>query len=558
MAERLLFATDRRVALEAGCPDFSEHRSKAYQASGLWRRDTFSSALQDASAQFGRRTAILDGKAHLSFVELNEQVAALAGGFRALGLESGDVAVVQMLNSIRFVETVLALMHIGVVPVLALPAHRKVEIGEFLRFTQARAYIIAERDAGFDFRDLAEAMRANCPFLQHIIVDGAPLQDQIALQALKHVPVAPVQADPSSVALFQISGGTTGIPKLIPRRHQEYLCNMRHAAQASGMDADTVYLCVLPAAHNFPFACPGIFGALFNGGSVVFSDTVDAQQNFDLIDRHSITVTSLVPPVLQTWMAEAKPGQLAGLKQLQVGGARLAEEVARQVRPRLGCSLQQVYGMAEGLVCFTSLEADEDSVCAGYTVPMCDQDEVRLVAPDRTNAYPTDTGLLQIRGPYTMNGYFRAPEKNAEAISEDGFYTPGDLVARRPDGTLRVVGRQKEQINRGGEKLAGEDLENILIAHPQVRDAAVVGIPDKVLGEGIHAFIIPSNPDLRPLTLKRFLRDQGIATFKMPDKITFVQHFPTTGVGKTSKSELRKMLRNVHEVATHTALESTQ
>lgn len=558
MAERLHFATERRIALEAGCPDFPKDRSSVYQDAGLWRGDTFSSALHDASARFGRRTAVMDAQTRLSFVELKEQVAALAGGFRALGLVSGDVAVVQMLNSIRFVETVLALMHIGVVPVLALPAHRKAEIQEFLHFTHARAYIIPEEDSGFDFRNLADALRDSSPCLQHIIVDGTPLDGQIALEATRGEPVEVIQADPGSVALFQISGGTTGIPKLIPRRHQEYLCNIRHAAQASGMDAETVYLCVLPAAHNFPFACPGIFGALLSGGCVVLSDTMDAQHNFDLIERHSVSVTSLVPPVLQAWMAEAEPGQFAGLKQIQVGGARLAEEVARQVRPRLGCLLQQVYGMAEGLVCFTPLDANEDAICAGHMMPMCNLDEVRIVGPSHAPAQPVQTGLLQVRGPYTMNGYFRAPAKNAEAISEDGFYTPGDLVSRQPDGSFCVVGRQKDQINRGGEKLAGEDLENILIAHPSVQDAAVVGMPDPVLGESIHAFIVPSTSGLRPLTLKRFLRDQGIATFKMPDKITFVDRFPMTGVGKISKSELRKSLRDAHGARTHTALEQTQ
>ena len=538
MASGTQYLTQQRLALEAECPGFPSERAAKYVTAGVWREDTFSCALTEICSTFRDRLALVDQTRHLTFGQLNGNVASMAAGFRGLGLISGDVAVVQMRNTISFVETVLALIHLGVVPVLTLPAHRKAEIGQFLRFTQATTYIIPETDSGFDFRQLADALRNACPQLKNVIVDGAPLRGQLELKALYQAPCAPVNASPEGVALFQISGGTTGTPKLIPRRHQEYLCNMRLAAQASGMDAKTVYLCVLPAAHNFAFACPGIFGALLSGGCTVLSESVDPSHNFDLIERHGVTITSVVPPILQAWMAKVGPHQLDTLHHIQVGGARLAEEVARQVRSILGCGLQQVYGMAEGLVCYTALDADETAICSGSTYPMSDLDDVRI----------TETGLLQVRGPYTMNGYFKSTDINAEAFSADGYYTPGALVARDGDGAIRVVGRQKEQINRGGEKLAGEDLENVLIAHPSVVDAAVVGMPDDVMGELIHAFIIPADSGLRPLTLKRFLRDQGLATFKMPDKITLVDRFPKTGVGKVNKAALRKALRHTHQL----------
>lgn len=531
-------------ALQADCVDFPADLAERYRREGYWRGDTLAGAIDELAAGHPERPALTDATGTCTYAMLAERVAGLARGFAMLGLSAGDVAVVQLPNRISFVATVLAMTAIGVVPVFALPAHRKLEIAQFCRFTRAKAYVAADMHGGFDYRELAQDLRWDMPHLNHIIIDGRPNPGQMALESLCVEPgPLPHSAAPEDVAVFQISGGTTGMPKLIPRRHHEYLYNMRRAAEMSGLGPQSVFLCVLPVAHNFPFACPGVMGTLLSGGHAILSESVEAEENFALIRRHGVTLAALVPPLAMAWMEAAPASGEIGLDLLQVGGARMAEEAARRVGPKLGCRLQQVYGMAEGLICYTPLDGDPERVCRGESYPMSPADEVRVVDPRGDAVAPGEPGLLQVRGPYTMRGYFRAPEKNAESFTEDGFYVPGDLVVRGEDGSVTVVGRLKEQINRGGEKLSGEELENALIAHAGVIDAAVVGLPDAVLGERICAFVQSRDEGLRPLALKRFLRGQGLAAFKLPDEIRLVETFPSTGVGKVNKTMLRQLLR---------------
>ena len=531
-------------ALQAECPDVPADLAETYRRAGYWQGETFGNALQALAHAHGDRPALTDDHGTCSFAGLAERVNGLARGLSMLGLTAGDIAVVQMPNRISFVETILAMAALGVVPVLALPAHRKLEIGQFCRFTRAKAYVAADVIDGFDYRDLAQELRWDMPHLAHVIIDGQPRPGQMSLGSLRTDPgPLPHRAAPGDVAVFQISGGTTGVPKLIPRRHQEYLYNMRQCAAQSGLGPDSVFLCVLPIAHNFPLACPGIMGTLLSGGHAVLSQTVDAAENRALIRRHGVTFTALVPPLAMSWLDAAGEGP-TGLQLLQVGGARMAEQAALRVPEVLGCRLQQVYGMAEGLICFTPLDADHARVSRGECYPMSPGDEIRIVDPAGRPVDPGTPGLLQVRGPYTMRGYFRADDKNAEAFTDDGFYVPGDLVVGGADGSVTVVGRLKDQINRGGEKLSGEELENALIAHDAVIDAAVVGLPDPMLGERICAFVLTRAADLRPLALKRFLRARGVAAFKLPDEIRFPQAFPETGVGKVNKVMLRQLLRD--------------
>lgn len=535
--------SNKRQILEQNCPDFPAEFVTRYRCEGYWLDDTFTSALADMANKYGDKPALTEGELTISYSALLERVNHLAQGLVRLGLKGGDVVVVQLPNRISFVESVLALTRIGVVPVLALPAYRKLEIEQFCRFTEAKAYLIADQYGGFDYRELATEIQAELPELTHILVDGAPNNGQIGLHQLDttaiELPNAPLA---QQVAVFQISGGTTGIPKLIPRRHQEYLYNMRCAAKASNINSQSVYLCVLPIAHNFPFACPGIMATLLEGGHAILTDSPEASHCFDLIERHGVTITSLVPPLAQLWMADAQPQKLHSLQVLQVGGAKLAEEAACQISPALGCTLQQVFGMAEGLVCYTRLDGSAEHICKTQGYPMSPGDEVRVVDIEGRPVAVGETGLIQVRGPYTMRGYFRMPEKNAEAFTTDGFYVSGDLVQQANDGAITVVGREKEQINRGGEKLSGEELENVLIGHEAVLDAVIVGLPDKLLGERICAFVIPHDKASSALKLKRYLKDQGVAAFKMPDEFRFVERFPKTGVGKVNKALLRKKL----------------
>lgn len=529
-------------------PTWPQEFQERYLRDGYWRAETFSGTIDRLAAEYGEQIALIEGEHRVSYACLQQRIHDFAAGLSRLGLVRGDKAVVQMPNGIAFVEIVFALMRIGVVPVLALPAHRHLEIGRFLDFVEARAYFIADHIGGFNFRALARDLKPGLPALKHVIVDGMQ-EEFISFSSLFEAGGdVPDAAMPDDVAVFQISGGTTGIPKLIPRRHNEYLYNVRTAAAVSGMDRETVYLCALPVAHNFPLACPGIMGALLQGGLVVMAPDAGPDTAFALIAKHKVTITAVVPPLALLWMEhiDKQAADLSSLQVLQVGGAKLSAEAALRVGPKLGCKLQQVFGMAEGLICFTRLDDTAEIIVNTQGRPMSPADEIRVVDADGKDVVPGEVGELLTRGPYTIRGYYRVPEHNARAFTSDGFYRTGDLVRLEHGGNLIVSGRDKDQINRGGEKISPEEVENLLLALADIHDAAVVGLPDEVLGERICAFVISRTGQTRSLALARHLRSGGLASFKMPDDFIFVESFPETGIGKISKKSLREELKKRH------------
>jgi 2,3-dihydroxybenzoate-AMP ligase len=395
------------------------------------------------------------------------------------------------------------------------------------------------RHAGFDHEALARDVAAAVPSVAHVVLAG----DLDGLRApARRVLWAPRA---SAVAFLQLSGGTTGTPKLIPRTHDDYLYSVRESAAICGLGEESVYLCALPAAHNFPMSSPGILGVLHAGGTIVLAPSPDPRTAFGLIARERVTVTALVPPLLLAWLEAraADPGaELSSLALLQVGGAKLAPEAARRVGPAFGCRLQQVFGMAEGLVNYTHLDDPEALVVGTQGRPISALDEVRVVDDDGVDVPDGTLGHLLTRGPYTIRGYYG--DADPGSFTADGFYRTGDVVRRLPSGHLVVEGRAKDQINRGGEKIAPDEVEDHLLAHPAVHDAAVIGIPDERLGERSCAVIV-ARPGCTPPTapeLRRFLRERGVAAFKVPDRVAALAAFPQTGVGKVSRRELRAAL----------------
>lgn len=526
-------------------PDWPAAFAERYRQAGYWRDQTFAQALETVAARTPSAIAITDGPLHLNYRSLADRCRRLAGGLRALGVAAGDNVVVHLPNGSAFIEVCFALFRLGARPILALPAHRQHEIGGFCRFAQATAYIGCAELDGFDCREMARQLAAQSMHLRHVVIDG-DAQAFIALSTLyHHEPLEQDAGRPDAVACFQLSGGTTGTPKLIPRRHAEYLYNVRASSEVCGLDARTVYLTALPMAHNFTLCCPGVIGTLLAGGRVVCTRRCDPESCFALISEQRVTVTALVPPLAMLWLdAQAqRQADLSSLRLLQVGGAKLLGSAAARVTPTLGCTLQQVLGMAEGLLCFTRLDDHPDHLLHTQGRPLSADDEIRIVDEHGQAVPDGEVGELQVRGPYTIRGYYRLPEHNAKAFTADGFYCSGDRVRRTAEGYLVVEGRDKDQINRGGEKVAAEEVENLLISHPQVHDAALVAMPDAVLGESTCAFIVARDPAPSAFALKQHLRGQGLAAFKVPDRIEFIAQFPHTGVGKVSRKDLRERLR---------------
>ncbi|MFD4243584.1 (2,3-dihydroxybenzoyl)adenylate synthase [Streptomyces sp. NPDC058525] len=527
--------------------------AERYRAAGWWRGETLGSVLRERAAAHPGRTALVDpaggadgGRRTWSYAELDARADRMAAGFAARGIGPGDKVVVQLPNTAEFFEAVFALFRIGALPVFALPAHRRTEISYFCSFTGAAAYVIPSVHGGYDYRDLAAEVRAEVPGLREVFVaDGDPGAFTALAEVPADVPAGALRDEPGpgDLAFLQLSGGSTGVPKLIPRTHDDYLYSVRASNEICGVDEDSVFLVALPAAHNFPMSSPGWLGALYAGGRVVLAPQPVPDTAFPLIESEGVTITGLVPPLALLWTDAAAhtAHDLGSLDVLLVGGAKFSEEAARRVRPGLGCTLQQVFGMAEGLVNYTRLDDPAETVVTTQGRPISPDDEIRIVDDEDREVPAGEPGHLLTRGPYTIRGYWNAPEHNARSFTADGFYRTGDIVRMTPAGHLVVEGRAKDQINRGGEKIAAEEVENHILAHPAVHDANVVGEPDPYLGERTCAYVILREDAgaLRPAAVKKFVRERGLAAYKVPDRVEFVSAFPKTGVGKVSKRDLR-------------------
>ncbi|MFI1993508.1 (2,3-dihydroxybenzoyl)adenylate synthase [Actinoplanes sp. NPDC020271] len=495
--------------------DFAER----YRKLGYWTGQTLFELLSDSD-----RIAV----GGLSYRQLRDRSLRLAAGLHRRGVRRGDRVVVQLPNVTEYFEVIFALFRLGALPVFALPAHRSSEIGYFCAHTSAVAFVTEHADLASAAGDARVILIGELA-----AVDGDP----------SGLPPGPESSD---VAFLQLSGGSTGLPKLIPRTHDDYLYSVRESAGICGLTPDSVYLAVLPVAHNFTMSSPGVLGVFHAGGRVVLAPRPDPATVFPLIERERVTITAVVPPLAHLWLDGASlAGDLSSLEVLQVGGAKLADAVAGRVRPVLGCQLQQVFGMAEGLVNYTRLDDPDDVVLHTQGRPISPDDEVLIVDDDDQPVPDGTVGHLLTRGPYTIRGYWNAEEHNRAAFTGEGFYRTGDLVRRRPDGYLVVEGRAKDQINRGGEKIAAEEVENHLLTHPAVHDVAVVAVPDPYLGERTCAFVVARDgtPAPKLSEVRTYLRERGLAAYKIPDRIRVLDAFPVTGVGKVSRRALRAALR---------------
>lgn len=518
-----------------------------YRAAGYWRGETFPGFLRERAAEHPDAVAVIGGDQRWSYAELWARAEVAAAGFLSLGLRPGDRVVVQLGNIPEFFAVVFGLFRAQLVPVYALPGHRLTEIAHFVRKSEAAAYVGADRGAdGFDYRVLARALRAESLGPRHVVVVGEA-EEFTPFEGLDGDRAAlPADPDPSSVAFLQISGGTTGLSKLIPRTHDDYIYSFRASNEICGVTADSAFLVALPAAHNFPMSSPGHMGALYAGARVVLSPSPSPDAAFPLIAREGVTITGLVPPLALLWAQSAPSSRhdLSSLKVLLVGGAKLTPEAARRVQDALPqCRLQQVFGMAEGLVNYTRLDDPDEIVLETQGRPISADDEVLILDDLGNPVLEGEPGNLLARGPYTIRAYHNDETANARSFTPDGYYRTGDIVCRTAQGYLIVQGRAGDHINRAGEKISAEEIEDHLLAHPNVFDAAVVSVPDEYLGERSCAFIIPRGEKPRAAALKAWMRTRNIAEFKVPDQVVLVQSFETTAAGKISRKELRARLR---------------
>jgi 2,3-dihydroxybenzoate-AMP ligase len=536
-----------------GFVQFPPEFAQRYRERGYWQDKSLAQEFATVFARFAERTALIDGDRRWTYAELDAASDNLALNLLDLGLRPLDRVVPTLPNVAEFVILYFALQKIGSIPIASLVTHRFAEINQFTRLAQARCAVYPERVGDFRFAPVIERVQAENPCLQLRLVLGKAGPGEHALTDLIERPARrPLTAlralhiDPTDPCIFQLSGGTTGIPKLIPRTNNDYAYNSKVAAEVAGVDGDSVLLLVLPIAHNLPLACPGIQGFLFKGATVVLHANTRPAEMFALIDRHKVTHLKVVPALLIRLINDPLIGQfdLGSVQQIQSGGQRMQPEVRIRTRQFFrNAFVQENFGMSEGLLLFVRRGDPEEVLLETCGRPVCADDEVILIDDEGREVPDGEVGELACRGPYTLRGYFGVPEYNARQFTPEGFYRSGDLMRKHPSGNYIVEGRKKDLINRGGEKISAEEVENLILMHPAVHNVACVPMPDPATGEKMCAFVVLRQG--ATLTLKElvaFLLTHEIAKFKLPERLEVVSDFPVSTFGKVSKKALAERI----------------
>jgi 2,3-dihydroxybenzoate-AMP ligase len=525
-----------------GVVPFPPEFARRYRERGYWVDKSLAAEWRVVLERYADRVALIDRDRAITYAELDRLSTNLALNLLGEGLKPLDRIVVQLPNVAEFIILYVALQKLGGIPVVALATHRYAEISQFARLSQAVACVIPDPQRDFDSVAMVERIRRETPGVKRGIT-LAELAELIAKPArMSASALADIRIDPSEPAIFQISGGTTGIPKLIPRTHNDYAYNSKAAAKVCAVGEDSVLLVVLPIAHNLPLACPGVQGFLFSGGRAVLSASTRPENVFALVEKHRATHLKVVPALLIRLLNDpALPRfDLSSLRIIQSGGQCLQPEtraLANKLIP--GAFVQENFGMSEGVIMFVRLDDPEDLRMGTVGRPVCPDDEIRLIDDDGREVALGEVGELSCRGPYTLRGYFGVPEYNAQVFTPDGFYKSGDLMRQHPSGNYIVEGRKKDLINRGGEKISAEEVENLILSHPSVENVACVPVPDPTLGERMCACVILRNGhNLTFDELKRFLLSKEIAKFKVPERLEIVRDFPLSTFGKVAKDKL--------------------
>jgi non-ribosomal peptide synthetase component E (peptide arylation enzyme) len=533
---------------------FPPEAAARYRAAGRWVDRTTGQEIRSLAERFPDRTAVVSLTERLTYAELDERTDRLAAALLDLGLEPQDPVVFQMGNELATVIAWYGTMKAGLVPIASLPNHGAYEIGHIADFTGARAHFVQSDYRTYDLPALGRAIRAEHPSLDVLVVArGEPGPDAHSFEQLiasvdadearTRIDALQDEIDPESIALFQLSGGTTGVPKVIPHSHASYVGGTHSWSSHWQWDETIVTLHTWPILHN-----AGLFTALQSalsvGGCCVISSSNDPEVVLGLIEQHRVNVLTLSPVLVAAveGLGDARRFDTSSITHLYGPNDEAMMAAGERV---LGGEARGQFGMGEGAFLACALGAGVEARHGTSGAPLDPETEVKVLDPESERELPLgEVGELVFRGPYVVTAYFRAPEVNARSFTSDGFLRTGDYAsAVEVDGVrhYRVVGRIKDNVVRGGEKFMASELEGILLTHPAIAQAAVIGMPDERLGERVCAYVVPSGeadvPDVP--TLAAWLADLGVAKFKYPEHIEVIDALPVTAVGKVNKPRLR-------------------
>jgi len=521
----------------------SDELIERYQQSGYWGAETFYAILARRAATHPDRVAIVDRGRRITYGELRTRVDRVAAGLGALDIGRGDVVTIQLPNWAEFAYVFFALERLGAVANQIGPDFRSREVDYILRFSESRAFVCPASFKSFDYVKMIGELRPGLPDLQAVcVLGGAAGPGRVSLDALvEHASaVAPPGArqGANDVMRMAFTSGTTGNPKGVIHSHNTTLSTCRTLNTDMRVTEDDVFLVYLPLGLNWGYLT--LVQAIMAGARVVLLDQFSAAAALDLIRRERVTYIPTAPASIIAILNHPDLGQsdLSSLRVVITGGASCPIETIREFRARMHGHLIELYGMLEtGFHTYTRLTDDPEAV-TGTVGTVSSGLGIRIIDDAGRDVPPRAEGEIAALGPSVHLGYHKNPTANAELFTADGWFRTGDLGQFDAAGNVKIVGRLKEMINRGGKKFFPREIEEILYTHPKILHAAIVGVPDPRLGERNCLCVIPrAGQQLALDEVVAYLKDD-VATYKLPETIEIFDELPFTPTGKIQRHVL--------------------
>jgi fatty-acyl-CoA synthase len=515
-----------------------------WRGAGLWSDETLWSALARRAAASPEREAVSDGTRRLSYRELADGIDRMAARLAALGIGAGDVVTIQLPNWVEFPLVFFALERLGAVAVTVSTDFRSREVEYIMRFAKSRMFVCCARFRDFDHLAMAAELAPRLPDLQCIgVVRGAPRPGMVGLDDTVAGSGAPAgftaaRQDADTVMRMAFTSGTTGNPKGVMHSHNTTLAAARILNGDLGLGADDVMMAWLPLGLNWGYLT--LVQSVLAGSKAVLLERFRPAPALDLVERERVTYIPTAPASLTAILQEPDLAHrdLSSLRIVVSGGASAPLETIRAWRRAAPGAFLELYGMLEtGFHTYTRPGDDPEKV-AGSVGRAASHMRVKIIDAAGSEPPPGAEGEICADGPSVHLGYHNNPAANAEAFGPDGWFRSGDLGIIDRDGNLRISGRLKEMINRGGMKFFPREIEEILYTHPKVLYAAIVGIPDARLGERSCLCLVPKpGPPPTLGELLAFLGDQ-VATYKRPERLELFAELPFTPTGKIQRHVL--------------------
>ncbi len=535
-----------------GFTSYAEEDVNRYISEGWWAGQTFGDIIDHAAERYPDKLAIVDKAHRLTYAQLRDLANRFAIALMDLPLAPTDRVLLQLPNWHEFAIAYFGIQKAGAIETLLIDRYRPYEIGHIIRLSGATTWIVPEKYYKTDYRPIIrEVLAENSSLKNVILVRGSSdspylnfdnLLDAVQLTDENLDRLHLQRPDPMQVSHMGPTGGTTGLPKIVPRTHNDLICGSIYAAQAWDMGMEDLCLIAGPVGHDLCFS-KGFLASMLTCGTTVFLDSINFDHICATIQKEKITTIVWVPTLARRLVNFERLEQydLSSLQRMHCGGGASQPDMIRDVIEKLGCRYHNGYGATEGMTALTRSNDSLETVLTSVGQPTCPHDTYRVV-DFNGKPVPVDTpGELQIKGPGVFTGYYNNPEENQKVFTPDGFFKTGDMAKIDADGTIRLTGRVKDMINRGGESISAAEIENLIIAHPQVQFVAVVPMPDKDLGERVCAYVqtLPG-ADLDFKTILAFLKSQKVSVLQLPERIEFVKEIPTTKAGKLDKRALKK------------------